>query len=212
MINSQTISLRYGRGTEEFRIPAAADILDIREPQQSVSPETFRLGLADLLPAVIPEGQIAIVVADKTRWCDYPTVLPWLLEILTERGIERRRIVFYIAYGTHAPQTEAESLATYGLVFQDYPFIHHQSTEPNLFVELGMTSRGTPVRVRRDLMAAGLILTVGAISHHYFAGFGGGRKLLFPGLGEQQAIYHNCLLYTSPSPRDGLLSRMPSSA
>ena len=26
------------------------------------------------------------------------------------------------------------------------------------------------------------------------------------------AIYHICLLYTSPSPRDGLLSRMPSSA
>ena len=25
-------------------------------------------------------------------------------------------------------------------------------------------------------------------------------------------FYHGCLLYTSPSPRDGLLSRMPSSA
>ena len=25
-------------------------------------------------------------------------------------------------------------------------------------------------------------------------------------------MYNNCLLYTSPSPRDGLLSRMPSSA
>ena len=25
-------------------------------------------------------------------------------------------------------------------------------------------------------------------------------------------IYSTCLLYTSPSPRDGLLSRMPSSA
>ena len=25
-------------------------------------------------------------------------------------------------------------------------------------------------------------------------------------------IYNTCLLYTSPSPRDGLLSRMPSSA
>ena len=25
-------------------------------------------------------------------------------------------------------------------------------------------------------------------------------------------VYKNCLLYTSPSPRDGLLSRMPSSA
>ena len=30
---------------------------------------------------------------------------------------------------------------------------------------------------------------------------------------EQAAVeYANCLLYTSPSPRDGLLSRMPSSA
>ena len=27
-----------------------------------------------------------------------------------------------------------------------------------------------------------------------------------------QAFIHICLLYTSPSPRDGLLSRMPSSA
>ena len=26
------------------------------------------------------------------------------------------------------------------------------------------------------------------------------------------AQFHSCLLYTSPSPRDGLLSRMPSSA
>ena len=28
----------------------------------------------------------------------------------------------------------------------------------------------------------------------------------------QVAFIYNCLLYTSPSPRDGLLSRMPSSA
>ena len=27
-----------------------------------------------------------------------------------------------------------------------------------------------------------------------------------------EQYYHHCLLYTSPSPRDGLLSRMPSSA
>ena len=29
---------------------------------------------------------------------------------------------------------------------------------------------------------------------------------------QQMAQYRSCLLYTSPSPRDGLLSRMPSSA
>ena len=31
-------------------------------------------------------------------------------------------------------------------------------------------------------------------------------------VGARAAIVHSCLLYTSPSPRDGLLSRMPSSA
>ena len=36
--------------------------------------------------------------------------------------------------------------------------------------------------------------------------FGGARA------GIQEAQFMNCLLYTSPSPRDGLLSRMPSSA
>ena len=38
----------------------------------------------------------------------------------------------------------------------------------------------------------------------------GGAKLEVTG---GDAVYTNgCLLYTSPSPRDGLLSRMPSSA
>ena len=29
---------------------------------------------------------------------------------------------------------------------------------------------------------------------------------------QHKMVYNSCLLYTSPSPRDGLLSRMPSSA
>ena len=43
-------------------------------------------------------------------------------------------------------------------------------------------------------------------------------ELLDPKLGEEEKLnrtklfLNNCLLYTSPSPRDGLLSRMPSSA
>ena len=38
-----------------------------------------------------------------------------------------------------------------------------------------------------------------------------GMTLLFLGLAFRE-LYLVCLLYTSPSPRDGLLSRMPSSA
>ena len=35
---------------------------------------------------------------------------------------------------------------------------------------------------------------------------------LFSNIVEEWLLSQNCLLYTSPSPRDGLLSRMPSSA
>jgi nickel-dependent lactate racemase len=189
------LSLRYGQGHHEFLLPAHADVLDIRESAHTVNRASFLAGLQERLPSSLPRGLIAIVVADKTRLCGYPQVLPWLIETLRQRGKDPAQIVLYIAYGTHAPQSEAESLAAYGPIWTQYPCIHHQCTEQDRFVELGRTSRGTPVRIRKELCDAGLIITVGAISHHYFAGFGGGRKLLFPGLGEQEAIYSNHRLF-----------------
>ena len=41
---------------------------------------------------------------------------------------------------------------------------------------------------------------------------GGSSKGLGYAVAKQLAVCGACLLYTSPSPRDGLLSRMPSSA
>ena len=42
--------------------------------------------------------------------------------------------------------------------------------------------------------------------------FEGTYKILFKEAGKFVGKYNNCLLYTSPSPRDRPLSRMPSSA
>ena len=47
-----------------------------------------------------------------------------------------------------------------------------------------------------------VILLRGAMGKHYMKDW----------TEEQVKEYKDCLLYTSPSPRDGLLSRMPSSA
>jgi nickel-dependent lactate racemase len=197
----RTLDLRYGRGHLTCAVAAHAEILATREPARSINRESFQAGLNQFLPPVLPQGPIAIVVADKTRLCGYPTALPWLTEALLARGANRSQITFYIAYGTHTPQSDAESRAAYGSIYAEYPFIHHRSSEPVRFAELGQTSQGTPVRIREDLLTAGLIITVGAISHHYFAGFGGGRKLLFPGLGEQEAIYHNHRLFLDAKQR-----------
>ena len=54
----------------------------------------------------------------------------------------------------------------------------------------------------------GCINNVLPIQHHPFAS----RPDLHPYPVKTWPYWHACLLYTSPSPRDGLLSRMPSSA
>ena len=56
--------------------------------------------------------------------------------------------------------------------------------------------------VHRDLAARNIL-----VAH--------GKKLKIADFGLMRELHHgmyDCLLYTSPSPRDGLLSRMPSSA
>lgn len=216
MMGQRRIGLRYGRGHLKCMVSDRATFLDIREPAHTLDKVSFLAGLRDLLPPTLPNGPIAIVVADKTRLCGYPTILPWLVDGLRERGAAHAQIVFFIAYGTHAPQSEAESVAAYGPICTQYPFVHHHSCAPVRFAELGRTRRGTPLRIREDLLDAGLILTVGAVSHHYFAGFGGGRKLLFPGLGEQEAIYTNHRLFLddrqprlAPGCRPGQLAGNP---
>ena len=195
MRREQTIDLRWGRSALPFAVPDAADLLQLREPERKLDPAAWQQGLANILPDSIPAGPVCVVVADKTRLCGYPQILPQLLSAMAERGAGPERIVFFIAYGTHARQSETESVAAYGPVYRDCRFVHHDSTERECFADLGLTSRGTPVRVRRELLDAGLVVTVGAISHHYFAGFGGGRKLLFPGLAEREAIYLNHRLF-----------------
>ena len=89
----------------------------------------------------------------------------------------------------------------YGDTFSRFRFVHHHCDDDALFSDLGTTLRGTPVRIRKDILDADWVVTFGAVAHHYFAGFGGGRKLIFPGLGQREAINHNHRLFLDPEQR-----------
>jgi len=67
----------------------------------------------------------------------------------------------------------------------------HDCDDPEKLSALVLTRRGTPVRVNIALKDAGLIIVLAPISFHYFAGFGGGRKLVLPGCADRQAILAN---------------------
>lgn len=189
------ISLPYGTTELAFELPNAARIIRLPEIEMQVSPEKFAADLAPFLADISVKGTIAVVVADKTRLCGYDRYLPVLLDEIVRWGGSHRKIKIYIAYGTHFRQSEAESKNVYGPAWDRFCFVHHDCRDRTLFRELGTTRRGTPVRVRKDICDADCLITFGSLSHHYFAGFGGGRKLVFPGLGEQGAIYCNHALF-----------------
>lgn len=195
-IMAPSIDLKYGDDVVRLPFVENADLLTIDDPRPVVTPARLAAELDPVLAARSLAGRrIAVVVADKTRLCGYDRYLPVLLERLQVAGADPARVTLYIAYGTHARQSDAESRFAYGEVYASWRFVHHDCTERARFADLGRTRRGTPVRLRRDILDTDMVLTFGAVAHHYFAGYGGGRKLVFPGLGEREAIYHNHGLY-----------------
>jgi len=211
------IEFKYGKGVYAVEVPQKAEALNIKAPEFQITREKFAHDFFSHLPEDISRCKtVSIVVADKTRLCEYKIYLPWVLDLLAQKGIEKGQIQFFIAYGTHARQSHEECLAVYGQTYQTYPFVHHDCKDKTLFTDLGSTQSGTPIRVRKDILDSDLILTFGALSHHYFAGYGGGRKLLFPGLGYEQDIYQNHGLFLdknlkalSPGCRPGKIEGNP---
>jgi nickel-dependent lactate racemase len=186
----------YGNESLPLFTPEHASLLEVNDPEKTVTPETFILCLRSAIQNQnLDLSRPVIVVADKTRLCGYPKYLPLLIDELVAQGMDTAALKFIIAYGTHPPQTREECLAAYGEIYDTYTFIHHDASDKNIFTEVAVTQKKTPVRMRKDLLEASAIITMGAVCHHYFAGYGGGRKLIFPGCGEKESIYANHSLF-----------------
>ncbi|BCL61502.1 hypothetical protein DGMP_21950 [Desulfomarina profundi] len=194
--SGRVCEIAFGKKFLPVTFPANSIDLSISNPSPRMNSTLFKRSLSRFLNKhPLDLSRPVIVVTDKTRLCDYPAYLPPLIEILKQYGMHPKSLRFIIAYGTHPVQSDEESRQLYGDTYDSFPFIHHDCDDIKLFVDLGKTSRGTPIRFRKDIMEASAVITIGPIVHHYFAGYGGGRKLLFPGCGERKAIYKNHSLY-----------------
>lgn len=193
---SRVLAMKYGSRDITLTLQKNTTRLSHSEPPSSINPDIFRGLLAaepDFREADISD--VGIVVADKTRLCQYPVYLPLLTGYLVESGIRPSGITFYIAYGTHSRQTEQECMESYGETYKRFRFVHPDSRAVEHYQTLGTTTRGTSARIYSELYRHDLLISFGAILHHYFAGYGGGRKLLFPGLGAYESILENHRLF-----------------
>ncbi|MBW1805515.1 MAG: DUF2088 domain-containing protein, partial [Deltaproteobacteria bacterium] len=125
---------------------------------------------------------VVILVEDITRTSPKRIILECILEVLNQTGIPKRNISIIIALGTHRGLTSDELESTYGRDLVDqYEFSNHDCNADDL-VTIGRLDTGGDIRINRKFHEATFRIGIGSIVPHPMNGFGGGGKILFPGV------------------------------
>jgi nickel-dependent lactate racemase len=152
-------------------------------------------------------SEATIVVPDATRKVELPAVLPAVLTRLARAGIEGGRVTVLVACGTHPPAAASALASLVGLLPAGVSIVQHDAGDDGALVRVGSLADGTAIRLHRLAVEASLLITIGGVRHHYFAGFGGGPKMVFPGVGGYREIQTNHARVLRR--RDGRLERDP---
>jgi nickel-dependent lactate racemase len=141
---------------------------------------------------------VVILVSGKDRITRGDIFMPHLVQKLIQAGIRKQDITVIIATGTHERFTEEDSAVILGTNFdRDIRVVGHNCMDKENLVYLGRTSSGNAVEVNRVAHEADIKILTGRITHHYFAGFTGGRKAVLPGISGYETILHNHKLVMS---------------
>jgi len=150
------------------------------------------IGDASVAEAFRGARSVLVAVSDATRQTGAPEVLPALVE-----RIERdsgARLTFIVGGGIHRQPTDEEIALILGpRLHGRYPVLRHDPLDDGRLRALGSTRAGTPVRVNAAIGEHDRLVLTGAVSFHYYAGFGGGRKAVVPGLAARETVVCNHL-------------------
>lgn len=133
---------------------------------------------------------VCIVFDDITRGTPTHLMARVVLDILLENGICKENIQFLCALGTHGAHDREDHVHKLGEdIVHDYAVYNHNSYENNVCI--GRTSRGFDVCINQEFMNSDLRIGLGAVVPHTMNGFGGGGKILFPGIASIDTIARN---------------------
>ncbi|MBS7609298.1 nickel-dependent lactate racemase [Candidatus Bathyarchaeota archaeon] len=131
-----------------------------------------------------------ILVDDLTRPTPAHRILPHIVRELERGGIGENRIKIVMAIAAHRPLTPTDLGKKLGKeILNSLEVVNHNPYE-NL-VYLGESLRGTPIYLNGDVYEADLKIGVGSVIPHPSAGFGGGGKIILPGVVGMETIEHN---------------------
>ncbi len=209
-----------GRREVPFTIPdgwQVATYAELEAEDLKVSiPDLLRRAVADpvgtapLGELLAGKNRIVIVVDDLTRPTPRRPMLAALLEFLGEQGVRDEQIDVVIGGGTHRLLSQAEIDGEFGEeLCRRLRIVNHDCRADDL-VSVGTLPFSGEVFVNALFAGADLRIALGSVLPHPWNGFGGGAKLVLPGVAGWDTIKrHHLALVTAKGVTYGNLTDNP---
>jgi nickel-dependent lactate racemase len=166
-------------------IPGVKD--PIQEIQRALD---HPIGVSRIEDMVRPGMEAVLLFDDLQRPTPAHLALPEIMNRLNRAGIPDNRITGICALGTHSiPSLEQLEIKVGKEVFSRLSgrlLAHDPHATDNVII--GKTHRGTLVEVNRYVAFADLIIGVGECMPHPIAGYGGGYKIVMPGVCSYRSV------------------------
>lgn len=198
------INIKYGSDTQVIEVPENNLLYHIAPKQVSgVTNEAKAIqkslkdpiGSPSLRELVQGKSKVFVLVNDLTRPTPRDKILPVLLDELNQFGVEDHSITIMVALGTHRYMTEEELKIYLGKeVTHRVEIVNHEWKNKNQLVDVGQTKSGIPIIVNRRVLEADFLIGVGSIVPHNLAGWGGGAKIIQPGICSWDTTYKTHLI------------------
>ena len=137
-----------------------------------------------------PGMEVALLFDDLQRPTPVNLVIPEMLNGLNRAGISDDRVWAVCAIGTHPVYSREELEKKVGPEVASRlkdRLVSHDPYSPDNVV-IGKTHRGTLVEINPYVAFADLVIAVGECMPHPCAGFGGGFKIVLPGVASYRSV------------------------
>jgi nickel-dependent lactate racemase len=182
--------LSYGTKTISLQIPEK-NLAGFYSPAEVPTQLDTRLAIEQALkssepslPSLVVGKAICVLIADGTRAEPHQE----LIEVIVPQLRSAKSVTFFITTGSHdikMAKTQAivrwleETSRQVGLA--SYKIVLNDCFDQTAFVNLGTTSRGTPILVNWHILDAEVYLVISDCKYHYFAGYSNYLKHFLPG-------------------------------
>lgn len=166
------------------------------------------IGSATIPELVRSQSRILLIVDDWTRNTPREIIVKSVLDDLEQGGVSPDQLEIICGGGTH--YHKAGDFLKLQKPWDQCRILFHDCDETDELLFMGVSSLGTPIWLHRLVAESDVVIGVGNITSHVFCGFGGGGKIVMPGVAGRETINANHSLMIAPGCRTGQIDGNPS--